>query len=226
MRMMLYHLGGSLRGTTQQLDADAVTFGTRAGCGVQFDARRDPQVHSEHAGLAVEQGVPILRDQTGKRQLFVNGLRQSEAALQDGDLIQFGEGGPEVRFRLLSDGAPAAKPLKAIVADSRDILVRTPHPHYLSAFYLLRHILGDLLWYASPLLRAAAGAALVVPLLLIVWLGTEVYRQHQAAGRLQQAMAELGAQLETGRLSWRSGWSASGTRPPARNGSGTNRSPP
>lgn len=201
MRMMLYHLAGSLRGTTQQFDADAITFGTGAGCGVQFDAARDLAVHPEHASLTVEQGLPILRDKTGKRQVFVNGLRQAEAALRDGDLIQFGESGPEVRFRLPSDGAPAAKPLKTIVADSRDILVRTPHPHYLSAFYLIRHIVGDLLLHASPLLRVTAGAALVIPLLLIVWLGTEVYRQHEAARRLQRAMAELMTQLETGRLS-------------------------
>lgn len=201
MRMMLYHLAGSLRGTTQQFDADAITFGSSSGCGVRFDARRDPMVHSEHAGLTVERGIPILRDKTGKRQLFVNGLRQAEAALRDGDLLQFGESGPEVRFRLPSDGAPAAKPLKAIVADSRDILVRTPHPQYLSAFYLARHILADILWHASPFLRVTAGAALLVPLLLIVWLGTEVYREHETAGRLQRAMAEMATQLETGRLS-------------------------
>lgn len=201
MRMMLYHLTGSLRGKTQQFDADTITFGTGATCHVQFDTARDPAVHAEHAILAVEQGTPILRDQTGKRQLVVNGLRQAEAALRDGDLIQFGECGPEVRFRLPSDGAPATKSFKTIVADSRDIVVRTPHSHSLSAFYLIRHIAGDILLHASPLVKATAGMFLIIPLLLIVWLGVEVYRQHEAAGRSQHAMAELMNQLETGRLS-------------------------
>lgn len=201
MRMMLYHLTGSLRGKTQHFDADAITFGTSAGCGVQFDAARDTGVCPSHASLVTEHGVPILRDQTGKRQLFVNGLRQAEAALRDGDLVQFGESGPEVRFRLPPDGAPVAKPLKTIVADSRDIVVRTPHPHYLSAFYLIRHIVGDILLYASPLVKVTAGVVLIIPLLLIVWLGVVVYRQHEAAGRSQRAMAELMTQLETGRLS-------------------------
>ncbi|HSA62488.1 MAG TPA: trypsin-like peptidase domain-containing protein [Nitrospiraceae bacterium] len=201
MRMTLYHLTGSLRGKTQQLDADAVMFGTGEGCGVRFDAALDAAVSPRHADLAIEQGVQIIRDQTGKRQLFVNGLRQAEAALRDGDLVQFGESGPEVRFRLPSDGAPVTKPLKTIVADSRDIVVRTPHPHYLSAFYLIRHIVGDILLHASPIVKVAAGVALVVPLLLIIWLGGEAYRQYEAAARSQRAMAELMKQLETGRLS-------------------------
>lgn len=201
MRMMLYHLTGSLRGKTQHLDAGAVTFGTGKGCSVQFNAALDPAVCPQHADLSIEQGVPIIRDRTGHRRLFVNGLRQAEAALRDGDLIQFGESGPEVRFRLPSEGVPATKPLKTIVADSRDIVVRTPHPHYLSAFYLIRHILGDILLHASPLLKVAAGITLVIPLLLIVWLGAEVYRQYEAAGRSQRLMAELARQLETGRLS-------------------------
>jgi S1-C subfamily serine protease len=121
--------------------------------------------------------------------------------LRDGDLIQLGESGPEVRFRMPSDEGPAAKPLKAIMADSRDIVVRTPHPHYLSAFYLIRHIVGDILLHASPLVKVTAGVLLIVPLLLILWLGAEAYRQHEAVGRSQRAMAELMTQLETGRLS-------------------------
>ena len=201
MRMMLYHLTGSLRGKTQQFDTDAIRFGTSEGCGVQFDATRDAAVRPQHADLAIEQGVPIIRDRTGHRQLFVNGLRQAEAALRDGDLIRLGESGPEVRFRLLSDEGPATKPLKIIVAHSRDILVRTPHPHYLSAFYLIRHIVGDILLHASLFVKVMAGVALIVPLLLILWLGAEVYRQHEAVERSQRAMAELMNQLETGRLS-------------------------
>ena len=201
MRVMLYHLTGSLRGKTQQFEDGAIRFGTSEGCGVQFDAMRDAAVRPQHADLAIEQGVPIIRDRTGHRQLFVNGLRQAEAALRDGDLIQLGESGPEIRFRLPSDEGPTAKPLKAIVADSRDILVRTPHPYYLSAFYLIRHIAGDILLHASPLVKVMAGVLVLVPLLLILWLGAEANRQYKAVERSQRAMAELMHQLETGRLS-------------------------
>ncbi|WP_455379559.1 trypsin-like peptidase domain-containing protein [Petrachloros mirabilis] len=200
MRMMLYHLAGSLQGKTQRLDTDTVTFGTDEGCGVRFDASRDTAVHPLHAALTVERGVPILRDRTGHRLVFVNGLKQMEAALRDGDLIQFGESGPEVRFRLPTDGAQASKPLKTIVEDSRDILVRTPHPRYLSPFYLARHILGEIMMHASPSVRLAAGVVGLIPLLLILWLGVALYREHQAAILTQRQMADLIRQLETGRL--------------------------
>jgi len=201
MRVMFTHLTGSLRGRTQQLEAEAVTFGTGEGCGVRFDAAQDAGVSTTHAVLTIEHDLPVLRDRTGERQVFVNGLRQAEAALRDGDLIQFGEGGPEVRFRLVSDGGPPSKSLKTIVADSRDIVVRTPHPRYLSVFYLIRHIVGDILSHASPLVKVAVALVIVIPLLLIVWLGVEVYRQYEAVERSQRRMAELMSQLETGRMS-------------------------
>ena len=200
MRMMLYHLGGSLQGKTQQFETDRVTFGTDEGCGVRFDVSRDTSVQPIHADLAVEHGVPVLRDRTGQRLVFVNGLRQAEAGLRDGDLIQFGESGPEVRFRLPPDGVPTSKPLKTIMADSRDILVRTPHPRYLSPFYLARHILGEIMVHASPLVRIVVGAVLLAPVILILWLGVALYLQQQAGVATQRQMVELLRQLEIKRV--------------------------
>ena len=200
MRMILSHLSGSLQGKTQRYDADTVTFGTDEACGVRFDASRDTAVQPVHADLAVEEGIPILHDRTGKRLIFVNGLRQAEAALRDGDLIRFGEAGPEVRFRLPPDGVSSAKTLKTIMADGRDILVRTPHPRYLSPFYLVRHILIEIMMHASPLVRVVAGAVALAPLILIVWLGVVLYRQHVATITTQQQLAELVRQLEIKRL--------------------------
>ncbi|HSB45190.1 MAG TPA: trypsin-like peptidase domain-containing protein [Nitrospira sp.] len=200
MRMILSHLSGSLQGKTQRYDADTVTFGTDEACGVRFDASRDTAVQPVHADLAVEEGIPILHDRTGKRLIFVNGLRQAEAALRDGDLIRFGEAGPEVRFRLPPDGVSSAKTLKTIMADGRDILVRTPHPRYLSPFYLVRHILIEIMMHASPLVRVVVGAVALAPLILIVWLGVVLYRQHVATITTQQQLAELVRQLEIKRL--------------------------
>ena len=200
MRMMLYHLAGSLQGKTQQFESDRVTFGTNEGCAVRFDASRDAAVEPIHADLAVEHGIPVLRDRTGQRLVFVNGLRQAEAGLRDGDLIQFGESGPEVRFRLPPDGVPSAKPLKTIMADSRDILVRTPHPRYLSPFYLVRHILSEIMVHASPLVRIVVGAVLLAPVILILWLGVALYLQQQASVATERQMAELLRQLETKRV--------------------------
>ncbi len=200
MRITLCHLSGSLQGKTQQFDTDAISFGTSEGCGVRFDPSQDRAVRPIHADLTVEHGVPVLHDRTGQRLLAINGLTQKEAALQDGDLIRFGESGPDVRFRLLSDGAPITKPLKTIVADGRDILVRTPHPRYLSPWYLARHIFSDIVIHASPLVKTVAGVAVLIPFLFILWLGVSLHRQHQVVSETERQMTEVVRQLELKRL--------------------------
>ena len=193
---MLCHLSGSLQGKTQSFDGDRITFGTSEECDVRFDRALDAAVQAIHAELSVEQGISVLHDRTGKRLLFVNGLGQKEAALRDGDLIQFGEAGPEVRFRLASEGVSMTKPLKTIVADSHDIIVRTPHSRYLSPVYLARHILADIMIHASPLVRVAAGLIILAPVIFILWLGVALYRQHQATIETERQMAEVVHQLE------------------------------
>jgi len=200
MKMTFYHLTGSARGRTQFVDADSVSFGTGDHCGIIFDRAIDAGVHPLHAELAVENGHPIIRDRSGKRALLVNGLRQMEALLQDGDLLQFGEQGPQIRFRLLPSQASETKSWRTIVEDSQDIVVRTPHTRYLSPLYLVRHIFRDIVLHASPAVKTAAAIVLIAPLLFISWLGIVVYREHQAATLSERMLAELSSQLQTGRL--------------------------
>ena len=95
MRIVLCHLSGNLQGKSQPFDSGRITFRTSEECDVRFDCAWDTSVHAIHAVLSVEHGIPVLRDRTAKRLLFVNGVRQKEAALRDGDLIQFEEAGPE-----------------------------------------------------------------------------------------------------------------------------------
>ena len=200
MKMMLTHLTGSLRGRTQYFDTDSISFGIGKQCGIVFDGAKDVVVCPMHAELRVEQGVPVIRDQSQQHALFVNGQLQAEASLKDGDLLQFGQEGPLLRFRLCEDDASDAKPLRAIVADCRDIVVRTPHPRYLSPLYLARHLLADIARYASPAVRISAALLIVVPLLLVVILGGVAYRQHRLALAAQQRMADLVRQMESERL--------------------------
>ncbi|WP_447974696.1 trypsin-like peptidase domain-containing protein [Nitrospira sp. Kam-Ns4a] len=201
MRMMLYPLTGSLRGRTLFLNTESVSFGIGDACGVAFDPVIDAAVCPVHAELSVEDHTPIIRDRSGQNALFVNGQRVSESALRDGDLIQFGEGGPQVRFHCSPNGAPLTKPLKTIVADSRDIVVRMPHARYLSCLYLATHILRDIVRYASPAVKVGAAVLLMVPVAVVVGLGVLAYREHQAVVATERRMAELIGQLERGRLS-------------------------
>ncbi len=200
MKMMLCHLTGSLQGRTQYFDTDSISFGIGGQCGIVFDETKDSTVCPVHAELAEEDHSPVIRDRSGQNALLINGQRSAEARLKDGDLIQFGDGGPLVRFRLLSDEAPECKPWQHIVEDSRDIVVRTPHPRSMSALYLARHLLADVARYGSLPAKIAAAALILVPLLIIAALGVTAYRQYQTVKASEQRMAELVSQLEAGRL--------------------------
>lgn len=200
MRMMLCHLTGSLRGLTQSFDAETIRVGVGESCHVSFDPAKDPTVCPLHAEIAVEDHAPLIRDRSGKNALLINGQRSFESELKDGDLLQFGEGGPLVRFRVAADEGQASKPWRAIVTDSRDIVVRTPHPRYLSPFYLARHLLADIGRYGSPAMKIAAAASVLATILLIALLGIVAYRQHLAADTAQRRIADLVSQLEAGHL--------------------------
>lgn len=200
MKMVFYHLSGSLRGRTQYVDAANISFGTGENCSVVFDAAKDSAVRPLHAEVAVEDQTPILRDRSGEGALLVNGRSSLETALKSGDLIQFGDGGPQVRFRLVPEGAPDTKTWSHIVADSRDIVVRTPHTPYLSPLYLARHLMTDIVRYGSPLVRLVAGVSVLAPLVIIVALGVALYHQYMAKGASERKMAELIGRMETGRL--------------------------
>lgn len=200
MRMMLCHLTGSLRGRTQYFDTDSVSFGIGNTCGVVFDGARDSGVCPVHAELTVEDQQPIIRDLSGRHALLINGEPKAESSLTEGDLIQFGKEGPLVRFRFHPDGAPLAKPWQQIVSDSRDIVVRTPHPRPLSALYLARHLLTDVASYGSPAAKLAAALAVLVPVAIIALLAVALQRQYQATGAAERQRIELVRLLETGRL--------------------------
>ena len=201
MKFMLHHLTGSLRGQSQYFDIETLRFGTGKDCGVTFDRARDPMVTPLHAELGAQDGTPTLRDLSGENALLINNRQTVEAALHDGDLIQFGQHGPLVRFRLLPPHGGPAKPWRYIVADSRDIVVRTPHSRYTSILHLGRHLATEIARYGSPTVKVVAMFVALVPLVLIVMLGVSLYYEYQVVTVSERKIAELLSQLETGRLS-------------------------
>jgi S1-C subfamily serine protease len=201
MNVMLHHLTGSLRGQTQYFEADSLRFGTGTDCDVRFNAAGDRPVAPSHAEFALHDHSPTLRDLTGQNALFINNRQTVQAPLHDGDLIQLGEQGPLLRFRVLDDQANGHKPWRYIVEDSRDIVVRTPHRPYTSLFHLVRHVISDIARYGSPTAKMVAALLVLLPMLLIGMLSVSVYYEYQEAKASRQNVAELISQVETGRLS-------------------------
>lgn len=201
MKFMLHHLTGSLRRQTQYFDVERLRFGTAKDCDVLFDLSKDATVTPVHAELAVKDGTPTLRDVSGQDALLINNRQTVEAALHDGDLIQLGQDGPLARFRLLPDHGGPAKPWRYIVADSQDIVVRTPHPPYTSFLHLARHVATDIARYGSPTVKVVASLLVLIPMILMILLGVNLYYEYQAVTTSERRIAELLSQLETGRHS-------------------------
>ena len=200
MKFMLHHLTGSLRRQTQYFDVERIRFGTEKVCEVQFDPSKDQAVKPFHAELKASDGTPTLRDVSGENALLINNRQTVEAAVHDGDLLQFGDHGPLLRFRLLPDHGGPTKPWRYIVADSQDIVVRTPHRRYTSFLHLVRHVLTDIVWYGSPTVKVVASGLVLIPMILFILLGVNLYYEYQAVSASEQRIAGLLGQLETGRL--------------------------
>jgi S1-C subfamily serine protease/pSer/pThr/pTyr-binding forkhead associated (FHA) protein len=201
MRLTVEHMTGERQGQTEVVDSDTVTFGTDRACRILLGAGVNGTVSPIHAEIAVEDAAPTIRDRSQGKGLLVNGESVPEASLRDGDLVQFGEGGPRVRLRFPEQEGRGSKPLRTIVEESREIFVRTPHPRFLSGLYLARHVLRDIVVHASPLGKLAAALFLLAPLLIMLVLGTMLLRQQRAAEATKHRMIQLISQLQSGVLS-------------------------
>src|ERR1041385_779913 len=62
---------------------------------------------SRHAEITADnRGVFYLRDLESTNGTFLNGMRISQAQINIGDLIEFGLGGPKLRFEIADAASP------------------------------------------------------------------------------------------------------------------------
>lgn len=111
-RVVLRHLKGSKAGQTEEFplaQAKELVFGREQSASIRFDPDRDDLVGRLHARLVQDPKDPYrfeLVDLGSRNGTFLNKQRISgAAAIQPGDVIQLGAGGPELQFDL--DPRPA-----------------------------------------------------------------------------------------------------------------------
>jgi serine protease Do len=115
-RVVLRHKTGSKANqevTFPVAQTTEITFGRDPAASVSYDAERDDTVSRNHATIkrdSQQKGFTLF-DLNSRNGVFVNGARIRESApLHQGDLIQFGAGGPELSFQL---DPPLADALRA-----------------------------------------------------------------------------------------------------------------
>ena len=106
-RILLKHLSGSKRNQVDEFaiaDHPEVTLGRDPAATVSYDPQQDDLVSRQQARIARDPNNSqqfILHDLGSRNGTFVNKQRVSgQTALQPGDVVQFGAGGPEFEFDL------------------------------------------------------------------------------------------------------------------------------
>ncbi len=116
MKAVLVHIKGSRRGKTEVLDKNKMVVGTDPTSTLRFDPDMETTIGPQHAEIEWRECEYVLRD-LGKGT-FVNDEQVEEVVLQDGDLIEFGLGGPKVRFRIKFEEGEICKPFRQMLEDS------------------------------------------------------------------------------------------------------------
>ncbi len=102
---------GARAGARERFDKTIVAIGRHPINDLRFDAERDLEVSSRHAELRAVGSKYVLVDLGSTNGTFVNGDRiTGEHELHDGDVVTFGEDGPQAEFKVAAElNAPATR---------------------------------------------------------------------------------------------------------------------
>ncbi len=88
---------GALAGRSFTFDHAMISVGRAPGSDLQFDSQHDIDVSGKHAEIVVIGSRVVMRDLGSTNGTWINGVRlESDSEIFDGDVIAFGEHGPQV----------------------------------------------------------------------------------------------------------------------------------
>lgn len=154
---VVIHLSGSRRGETSRLRGPTLRIGTAPGVEIRVTG---DAVAEHHATLSLRGSTYVVRAEPG-REVWVNGDPVDAFTLQSGDLLEIGEGGPVLRFRLYPPGSPAHKSVGEIFADCVECARLAGSSPAIRATVLLGTAARELTTQASWRVRAVLVAILV-----------------------------------------------------------------
>ncbi len=225
---VVVHLSGRYRGKIQRITADRVGIGAGGDAEIRFSAEDltpglselpafGPYASLERRGNTYELRAALEAD------IWVNGKRVEQRVLESGDVLEIGEGGPVLRFRLYPPGSRAYKSVSEVFSDCAEC---ARHGRNVAdrAGVLLAGPAMELLTRTSPLVRVAATAVIVmlVAAVAVLWSRSERLEQQlteetrvvrglaelleggdptipsaEAVGELREALSESVARIET-----------------------------
>lgn len=156
LKAIFVHLTGSHRGNTEVFAAEKILIGTDAESHLRFDPEIDRNTSGHHASIQLQVCDYVLKDLGSAQGTFVNNRSVSEITLKDGDLIEFGAGGPKLRFRIKTDGADVCKPWTEIVEDSLGIASTSQRGRIPTATAFFKQLLWEAFTQTSHTFKISA----------------------------------------------------------------------
>ncbi|MEM7582858.1 MAG: trypsin-like peptidase domain-containing protein [Acidobacteriota bacterium] len=156
----LFHLTGSRRGTTETLVAERVRIGSSANTEIHVPADREPSVAPLHATLHRRGLTYQLRSEPGQT-VWVNDEPVDEMVLASGDVLQLGEDGPRLRFRIYRHGHPIYRSMAEVLADCVDCAKADGDTRLDQAGIFLKTAPRDLATQTSPRFRWLSAVVLL-----------------------------------------------------------------
>ena len=101
---------GAHAGRTREFDQNVITFGRLPTNDVAFDPHADLDASGAHAEIRREGDAWVLVDSHSRNGTLIHGRVIQKHTLSHGDEIEFGTGGPRMRFENVAPAAPAPAP--------------------------------------------------------------------------------------------------------------------
>lgn len=193
MRAQLLHLSGPLRGRTITYPQQLVRVGSNAACEARMVSR---VVSDHHAEIEWVKDQCQFHLRTMERAVFVNGNEVEEVILKDGDLLEFGAGGPMARFRTYVPIGAVCKPVRRMLTDAREVALHS------GGVTATRMLTKDLLTQATMTLKVGFPLALIAALVLSGWLGGWLSGQPAQVQKLMTADTVLKDEIEAMRAEY------------------------
>jgi len=175
---VIVYLSGHLRGKTRRLWGERLSVGTAESADIPVAAHELPPGAADELPGG-ELAALVLRGQTYEMEsvpgarIWVNGEQLERKVLASGDLLEIGEGGPVLRFRLYEPGSQPYKSVSEVYSDCRDCARHGGRSIFQRARILLAGAPVELATQTSPRFRVNLVVALA---LVLVMMGALTWR--------------------------------------------------
>lgn len=115
----LRQIQGADDGREFEFEQDLIRIGRMPDSDVNFDPEVDLDASGRHAEIRNEDGRYLLIDTGSRNGTWLNGQRIKHAALNKGDEIEFGRGGPKLEIESVRNRFNSREPTRRMTRGSR-----------------------------------------------------------------------------------------------------------